>query len=265
MKSPIRYYGSKGTFQNEILNRFPETSTYDSYIEVYGGGASVLFGIKDIKPVEIYNDIEENVYSLMKVLQDKKSFEKFKFMCDVTHHSRQLNNEYRLKLRENNLDLIDRAFMFYYLTRTSFNGLGGYSCPIVIRRKMSKGVSDYLSSVDKLEEYHQRLSKVQIENIDGVELLKKHNNENVFAYLDPPYALETRTSARYKKDFTDEQQTELIDFLLTTKQKILLSGYRCEEYKRLENNDWIVEDFEVKITKQGKSSTKIETLWRNYE
>jgi DNA adenine methylase len=234
-------------------------------MEVYGGGASVLFGIENPKPIEIYNDIEENVYSLMKVLQNEKLFEKFKFMCDVTYHSRQLNKDYRESLREDNLAPIDRAFMFYYLTRTSFNGLGGYSCPLVVRRNMSKGVSDYLSSVDMLEEYHQRLSRVQIENMDGVKLLKKHNTKNVFAYLDPPYALETRSKARYKEDFTNEQQTELIDFLLTTNQKILLSGYRCEEYKRLENAGWKSEDFEVKVTKQGKGTSKIETLWKNYE
>lgn len=234
-------------------------------MEVYGGGASVLFGIENPKPVEIYNDIEENVYSLIKVLQDPKLFEKFKFMCDVTPHSRKFNSDYRANLREDDLTILDRAFMFFYLTRTSFNGLGGYSCPLVVRRNMSKGVSDYLSSVDRLYEYHQRLSKVQVENMDGVKLLKNHNTENVFAYLDPPYALETRTKARYKEDFTNEQQIELVDFLLTTKQKILLSGYRCEEYKRLENAGWFVEDFEVKVTKQGKGSSKIETLWRNYE
>jgi len=56
--SPIRYFGSKGSFQNEILNRFPKPSTYDTYMEVYGGGASVLFGIENPKPVEIYNDID---------------------------------------------------------------------------------------------------------------------------------------------------------------------------------------------------------------
>jgi len=260
LSSPIRYFGSKGTFQNEILNRFP--TDYDTYVEAYGGGASILFGIEDIKPVEIYNDIEENVYSLMKVLQDPKLFEEFKRLCDLTYHSRQLNEEYKKRLRESDLSMIDRAFMFFYITRTSFNGLGGYSNPLVVRRNMSKGVSDYLSAIDRLEEYHQRLSRVQIENIDGVKLLKKHNKENVFCYLDPPYALETRTGARYKCDFTNEQQTELVDFLLETKQKVLLSGYRCEEYKRLEN--WIVEDFEVKVTKKGKSDSKTETLWRNY-
>jgi len=186
-------------------------------------------------------------------------------LCDLTHHSRQLNDEYKRRLREDNISIVDRAFMFFYVTRTSFNGLGGYSCALDIRRNMSKGVSDYLSAVDRLYEYHQRLSRVQIEKIDGVELLKKHNKNNVFCYLDPPYALETRTDARYKCDFTNDQQKELVDFLLETNQKILLSGYRCEEYKRLENAGWFVDDFEVKVTKKGKGDIKIESLWRNYE
>jgi len=263
MNSPIRYYGSKGGFQNEILNRFPKPETYDTYIEAFGGGASVLFAIQEPKSIEIYNDIEENVYSLMKVLQDETLFEQFKRLCDLTHHSRQLNEEYRLKLKED-ISIVDRAFMFFYLTRTSFNGLGGYSCPLVIRRNMSKGVSDYLSAIDKLYDVHQRLSRVQIENIDGVELLKKHNKENVFCYLDPPYALETRTKARYKCDFTNEQQTQLVNLLLNSKQKILLSGYKCNEYRRLESNGWKCEDFNVKITKGGKSVSKTETLWFNY-
>lgn len=265
MNSPIRYYGSKGMFQNEILERFPKSETYDTYLETYGGGASVLFAIEDIKPIEIYNDIEQNVYSFMKVLQDINLFEQFKRLCDLTYHSRQLNEEYKQKLKQGDISLVDRAFMFYYNTRTSFNGLGGYTCHMAVRRGMSKGVSDYLSGIDKLADYHQRLSRVQIENMDGVKLLKKHNKENVFCYLDPPYALETRTDARYKCDFTNDQQTELVDFLLETKQKILLSGYRCNEYKRLENAGWNSEDFEIKVTKQEKSDTKIETLWFNYE
>lgn len=265
MNSPIRYYGSKGNFQNEILKRFP-TSSYDTYIEAFGGGASVLFAIDDIKPVEIYNDIEENVYSLMKVLQDEKLFEKFKVLCDLTYYSRQLNDEYRLKLKEDNLSLLDRAFMFFYLTRTSFNGTGGYSCPLVIRRGMAKGVSDYLSAVDRLYEYHQRLSKVQIENIDGLTLLRKYNTENVFAYLDPPYTIEKQNNNNnyYKHNFDVSKQEELVDFLLKTKSKILLSGYKNEIYTKLENNNWICESFEIKTTKNNKKHSKTEYLWKNY-
>lgn len=266
MKSVIKYFGSKSNFVNEILKRFPK-STYDTFIEAYGGGASVLFAINDPKPIEIYNDIENNVYSIMKVLQDENLFKKFKRLCDLTHHSRQLNIEYKEHLKQDNISLIDRAFMYFYVTRTSFNGFGGYSCPTNIRRNMSKGVSDYLSSIDRLKEYHNRLSKVQIENIDAIKLLKKHNKKNVFCYLDPPYMIKKQNNNNkyyHSRIFNIDKQKELIDFLLITDQKILLSGYRNDIYKKLEKSGWIVEDFNIKITKNKKSDIKKETLWRNY-
>lgn len=265
MNSPIRYFGSKGMFKNEIIKRFPKSETYDTYLEAYGGSASILFAIEP-KPVEIYNDIEQNVYSLMKVLQDQNLFEQFKRLCDLTYHSRQLNEEYKQQLKKDELN-IDRAFMFYYNTRTSFNGLGGYSCPTVVRRNMSKGVSDYLSSIDRLYDCHQRLSRVQIENMDAVKLLKKHDKENVFCYLDPPYTIDKQNDNNnyYKHNFGVEKQEEMIDQLLNAKSKILLSGYRNKIYEKLENSGWSVEDFEVKVTKQEKAETKIETLWFNYE
>ena len=45
--------------------------------------------------------------------------------------------------------------MFWYVTRTSYNGLGGYNYDMHVRRKMSKGISDFLSSIDKMTEIHQ--------------------------------------------------------------------------------------------------------------
>ena len=45
-----------------IVENFPEPVTYD--IEAYGGGASVLFSLDgdNIRPIEIYNDLNQNVY-----------------------------------------------------------------------------------------------------------------------------------------------------------------------------------------------------------
>lgn len=266
MNSPIRYFGSKGMFQKEILNRFPNSETYDTYLEPYGGGASVLFAIEDIKPIEIYNDIEENVYSFMKVLQKKELFEEFKTLCDLSYHSRQLNDEFKEKLKLKNIPIVERAYMFYYNTRTSFNGLGGYTCHYAVRRGMSKGISDYLSGIDKLLEYHQRLSRVQIENLDALQLLKKHNTQNVFAYLDPPYTIENQNNnnSYYKNFFSVDHQEQLVDYILTIKSKILLSGYKNNIYDKLENSGWKRIDFIVNTIKNKKSYNKTESLWMNY-
>ena len=75
MNSPIKYYGGKTYLTDILLNNFPDS--YDIYIEGFGGGASLLFA-KNQTPLEIYNDLDKNVYSLFKVINNKEMFDKFK-------------------------------------------------------------------------------------------------------------------------------------------------------------------------------------------
>ena len=53
MRSPITWCGGKGLLVTKLLELMPE---HKVYVEVFGGGASLLFGKKPAK-VEIYNDI----------------------------------------------------------------------------------------------------------------------------------------------------------------------------------------------------------------
>jgi DNA adenine methylase len=264
MNAPIRYFGSKGGFYNKIIEQFPK-EPYDIYVEPYGG--TYIVGLqKPEVPVEIYNDLEQNVYSLYKVIGDKKMFEEFKQKCDLSLYSEDLRNEYKSELK-NELSLVDRAFYFFYVNRTSHNGIGGFSMNSSIRRKMSKATSDYLSCIDRLPELHQRLSKVMITNMDGVKLIEKYKDKpNCLIYADPPYHQSTRTGARYKQDMDDKQQEQFVESVLNSKAKILISGYDCELYDRLTENGFTKIQFEVKtIDGNFNPKTKTETLWKNYE
>jgi DNA adenine methylase len=130
MNAPIRYFGSKGGFYNKIIEQFPK-EPYDIYVEPYGG--TYIVGLqKPEVPVEIYNDLEQNVYSLYKVIGDKEMFELFKQKCDLSLYSEDLRNEYKSELK-NELSLVDRAFYFFYVNRTSHNGIGGFSMNYSIR------------------------------------------------------------------------------------------------------------------------------------
>jgi DNA adenine methylase len=130
---------------------------------------------------------------------------------------------------------------------------------------MSKAISDYLSSIDRLPELHDRLSKVIISNTDGVSLIKKYNNPNTLIYCDPPYEQSTRTDARYKVDMDREGHISFLDSVIKSKSKILISGYDCDLYDRLTENGFTKVKFEVK-TMDGNfnKKTNTETLWRNY-
>lgn len=263
----IVYFGGKGTMFKKIINHFPDPSTYNTYIEPFGGSYGIGLKLYPYPEIEIYNDLEQNVYSLFKVISDKFLFEEFKQKCDLVHYSEDLRKDYKLLLKQDNLSLIDRSFYFFYINRTSHNGVGGMKINTIIRRKMSKCISDMLSTIDNLYDLHQRLSKVIVLNRDGIELIKKYKDrENVFIYMDPPYTLDRRTSVRYKVDMTNEQQIELISTIIDSKCKILLSSYKNDLYEKLIGDDkWKRIDFEVKtITGNFKPKTKIESLYKNY-
>lgn len=260
-----------------ILEQFPsgfgddKTTTSnngaETYIEPFGGSGAILFH-KTPSPVEIYNDIEDNVYSFFKVVSDPKLFQELQDLCSLTLFSRKILIEFMEDLRGENLTLIERAFKFYYVNRVAYNGVGSFSCSVnAVRRGMSKTVSDMLSSIDRLPEVHSRLRSVIIENRDALDIIGKYDNKNVLFYLDPPYHHSKRGGARYDKDMNNNQQELFINILLGLKNaKVLLSGYSCDLYDKLTDNGWYRHDFVVK-TQSGarESKDKIESLWRNYD
>jgi DNA adenine methylase len=266
MNSPIRYFGGKGTMFKNIIEYFPKTGSYDTYIEPFSG--SFTIGIKKtITPVEIYNDLEKNVYSLYKVISDKVLFEQFKQKCDLTYYCADIRKEYKELLKNPELSILDRAFYFFYVNRTSRNGIGGLSVNTIIRRNMSKSVSDFLSAIDRLPELHQRLSNLIVLNEDGFELIKKYDRENVMFFCDPPYEQSTRTSStRYKFDLNREGHIFFLDTVINIKKaKILISGYDCELYNKLTDNNFKKQQFIVNTVDGNRvPKTKIETVWYNY-
>ena len=244
---------------NEIISHFPKN--YDIYIEGFGGGASVLFE-KERDKIEIYNDLGRNVYSLFKVMSDKELFEQMKEKLDITFYSSDIRKEFIEDLKKDDLSLMDRAYRYFYVNRSSFNSVGGFSTTMLVRRNMSKSVSDYLSSIDGLLEVHNRLSSVIIENRDIFELIEKYDNENVFFLLDPPYVSNTRSSnTEYEIEMSDDEHRKLVDTVLNGKGKFLICGYEHPIYDKLVENGWKL----YKYNSPNSNSDRIECLWYNYD
>jgi len=258
----IGYFGGKGGNLSTVIKTFIPKN-YEIYVEPYGGSASTLF--TQNAPIEIYNDIYENVYSLFKVMSDESLFKQLKEKLDVTPYSEKINKEFKQNLKRNDLSLLDRAYYYFYVNRTSVNAIGGFSINTVIRRNISKSTSDYLSAIDGLEEYNKRLSNVIVTNKNAIDVIKKYDRESTFIYLDPPYPHITRTNARYDCDMTDEQHIELLNTIINCKSKILISTYDNEMYNILTENGWNKYSFDIKTTDgKNRAKTKTETLYYNY-
>ena len=241
MNPPIRYFGGKNGMASKILKYFPKEGYYNTYIEPFGGSFGVALHNPNIPPIEIYNDLDNNVYSLFKTLVDNEMFEQFRKLCDCIIYSEKVRKTFKRELKEipfnedDKLSIVHRAFKFFYVNRTSHNGIGGFSINTCIRRNMSKSCSDMLSTIEGLPKLHDRLSKVIVTNQDGIKLISKYSQrEDTFIYADPPYHQSTRTETRYNVDMIDEEQEKFIDECIKAKSKILISGYDCEAYKRLE-------------------------------
>ena len=260
---PIKYFGGKGgSLATEIKSFIPKD--YRIYVEPYGGSATILFCQQ--APTEIYNDIYDNVYSLFKVLSDKELFEQLKNKLDTTPYSEKLNREFKLNLKSKDINLVDRAYYYFYVNRTSVNAIGGFSVNTIVRRNISKSTSDYLSAIDGLEYYNKRLSNVIVLNRSAVEVIKKYDREETFMYLDPPYVHSTRTSARYACDMEDEQHIELLNTVIKCKSKILISGYDNDLYNVLTDNGWNKHSYVIKTTDgMNRPKNKTEVLWYNYK
>jgi DNA adenine methylase len=255
----LNYFGGKGTLRNHIYPYFPED--YTCYIEPFGGAYSV--GMKQQSPIEIYNDLDQNIYSLFKVLQSPFLFDEFKGKCDLTYYSDDIRKECVEKLKNPSISILERAYCFFITNRLSINGLGKTLSVTVweVRRGMAKRVSDVLSIIDHLYDFHQRISRLTVLNEDGIHLIEKSDREDVFIYADPPYIWDTRSSNyRYPCDMDYTDQKRFIEAVLQLKKaKILISGYDNDLYTELEANG-----FHKAVAYVHPRRSQKEYLWFNY-
>lgn len=266
INSPVKYFGGKGNINNLIISLFPKEGTYNHYVEPFSGSFSVGLQLNPV-PIEIYNDLYNNIYSLFKVISDRELFKIFKEKCDLAIYHEQLRKDYKQYLLDKNISLIDRAFYYFYVNRSSYKGNGGFSCNTYIRRNMSKSVSDFLSTVDNLDKIHERLSRVVVRKVDGITLIKKFNKPNMLLYCDPPYIQDTRSSdIKYDIEMSDSKHRELVTEIIKSKAKIIISGYDHPIYQKLVAHGFKKKNYDVDI-RDGKGNKKksTEVLWFNYE
>ena len=268
LKSPIKSFGGKSGMQNKLYELFPKD--YEVMIEPFMGSMIMTLNNPVEKCTEIVNDLNLNIYTLFKVIQNPEAFEKLKQKLDLTCYHEVLFKDSQNALNYN-LSEVDRAYHFFILNRQSYSGNNAsFGKNYCIRRNMSKSTSDFLSTIDGLDIIHRRISQMIILNRDGIKLIDENRMyDNTFIYCDPPYHHSTRTSTRYPVDMSNEQQEELLHVLTKpdVKSKILLSGYNCELYERVlvQKNGWVNYSFDVHtVSGSNKPKTKIETLWKNY-
>ena len=272
MKSPLKYFGGKSQISGWLLSNFP--AEYKTYGEVFAGGLSVLFSANHKNKIEVANDIWGELTNFYRVLQSETLYREFQRLCDLTPRSQvefEAANSEILRNMETFGDNILSAWHFFIRNRMSFSGTGQSYAPTTsrTRRGMNENVSSWLSAVDSLPEFHERLRMVEIRKMDFRDFIKEYDSPDTFFYLDPPYLAETRSAGKYDHEISDGDHIALLGILTRIEGKFLLSGYPSDLYSRwAEAYGFFSESLEVTKSSSTKKTEKpkgVETIWRNYD
>lgn len=258
------WYGGKFSHLDWLLPLLPKTT---HYCEPFGGSAAVLLN-REPSPVETYNDIDGEVVNFFRVLREQK--DALIEAIALTPFSRE---EFEIAISEPTSELSDleRARRFYVrarqvrtgLAQTASNGRWAH-CRLTSRAGMAGAVSRWLGSVEALPEIAQRLLRVQIENDQAINVIKRYDSEETLFYCDPPYPHSSRGDSRaYRYEMTDDEHIDLAKVLKGVKGKVALSGYHCDLLDDL-YRDWTAIEAPAKKVHSVKTE-RVEVLWVNYD
>lgn len=260
----FRWYGGKYSHLDWLLPLLPKTHIY---CEAFAGSAAVLLN-REPSPVEVLNDIDGEVANFFRVLRDKP--EELIEKLYLTPFSREEYKNAILMKGRKDLDPIERARLFFIRAEQVRIGLGQTAtlgrwawCKYTSRRGMAGAVSRWLNRIEALWAVAERLRRVQIENDDAFNVIKRYDSKDTLFYLDPPYPHEVRGDPRaYEYEMTEHQHKKLAELLHSVKGKVALSGYKGPLLERL-YGDWIRIDAPPK-TAHSIKETRQESLYINY-
>lgn len=244
IKSPLRWVGGKVRMVGKLVPLVPE---HEVYVEVFGGGASLLLA-KEPASLDVFNDLNSGLVNFFRVIRDKEKFKRFQHLVSLTPFSRE-EHEVCKATWQNCEDDVERAYRWFVVARHCFGGVFGSgfgTSKSTGRYGMAPNVAGYLSAVNRLPEISARLMRVQIENADFRKILKRYDSPDTFFYLDPPYVGETRkVKDLYPNEMSDQDHEELVEMVLKLKGKVMLSGYATPIYGALECAGWERHEFKA--------------------
>lgn len=298
-KSPIFYMGNKHDLLDLLYSYFPKKEEVKTFIDLFGGSGVVSINSKYDKI--IYNELNESIYNLFKMLNQTdledlfrhfdNRIKQFNLPKSSTDIRRKIKNieQTRKKYQQNYLNF--RSYYnsqkekdykdLYLLTFYSFSNLIRFNA----KKDFNMPFGNRFFTKDHKYILHNfknciKNKKVEFIQKDAFKVLKSINeNKNQFVYLDPPYSntLAIYNEARANGGWTVKIDLELfkeLDRLNKIGVKWALSNvlqhrgkYNNHLKKWAEKNNYKIISFSNKdYCSLGKGTAKTqEVLIINYE
>jgi len=258
----LRYHGGKWRLAPWLMSFFP---THRCYAEPFAGAASVLLR-KPRSEREVFNDLDDEVVNLFRVLRDRTLGERLVAQLRLTPFARaefELSYDRTDEPVERARRLVVRSWMGFgsSVLATHATGFRDYS---KAHRRSRYPAADWANYPDCLRDVVERFASVIVDSRDALEVIPRHDSEDTLFYVDPPYVLATRGSARgvrqkYHREMTDDDHGALAEVLRAVQGYVVLSGYPSALYESL-YPDW--RRFERPHMADG-ANPRTEVVWLN--
>jgi DNA adenine methylase len=252
----LRWHGGKWLLAPWIIAHMPP---HRVYVEPFGGAASVLMR-KPRSYAEVYNDLDDEVVNLFRVLRSDDAPKLIEMIRLTPFASTEFFAAYEVSGDdvERARRLIVRSFMGFGSNAThKKSGFRSNS-----NRSGTTPSRDWGNYPDAMAAMVDRLRGVCVTCRDATEVMAGHDAPETLHYVDPPYHFDTRTDAKadYAHELTHDQHGDLLAFLRTLKGKVILSGYPHPSYDAALDG-W--RRVERKALADG-AAERTEVLWMNF-
>ncbi len=220
MKPILKWAGGKNKLRQIILSKI---LSFNNYWEPFVGSASVALEIYETKKCDIFlSDINNDLIEFYKFV--KISYNEFiDAILDIKNkfNSSLQKKELYLDFRDkfNSSTGAERSVLFYFLNKTSFNGLTRYNSSG--KFNVPFGNRDFSIEIENLEQFSKFLNSPRV-HLCQSKYASISPQKFDFVYLDPPYHPITQTSSftsYHSEDWTDSDEILLRKFCDSLNEK----------------------------------------------
>ncbi|MDR3087860.1 MAG: DNA adenine methylase [Azoarcus sp.] len=203
--------------------------------EPFGGAASVLLR-KPRSKIKVYNDLDDEIVGLFRVLQDAPQCQRLIRLLKRTPYSRR---EFETAFLSTGDPLIRaqraiiRAYMSFH-NEALFNPKNTSFADA--RHRKSGGhckAHEWASYPRHLVSICRRLQGVVIDSRDALNVIRAQDMRDVLFFVDPPYLPGTRSQAGYRHELSEARHVELLTLLADIQGCAMVCGYPSALYDDL--------------------------------
>lgn len=234
----IPYVGGKHRMAKRLVERCAGTGA-DTFVDVFGGSASVTLAAVERFGKVIYNDVDGDLVNLFRVISDpRKRQELFRLLRWLPPSRRVFDDDRATYVAGGNSfhrveDAVERARKTFYRHAFAFGGKvrsGGFAISTGDPTRI-KEVTRYRNMLRKLGRIGEVFRKVVIENLHYSELIRIHGRrDDAVLFLDPPYY---GTEDYYSRSFTLGDHTFLAEQVTSARARAVMTYYDAPALREL--------------------------------